>query len=222
MSQVVIVDDDAELAAALGEALRLQGISAAFELTGAAGLERMGREAPRVVLLDVGLPDLDGLELCRRLRAQPRYEETRVVLLSGRATEPDRIAGFLAGADDFVAKPFSQRELVLRVLAALRRRKPVARVLTCGPIVLEASGQASVDGASVELTALETRLLRELMANPGRARTRSELIAHVWGGEHADSRTLDTHVLRLRDKLGAARGWLQTVRGVGYRMKSSR
>jgi two-component system phosphate regulon response regulator PhoB len=219
MTQVVIVEDDAALAAALEAALGEAGITSALAATGEEGLARVRSHAPALVLLEVGL---SGLEICRRLRADPSFAELAIVLVGARAAEADRIEGFLAGADDFVAKPFSMRELVLRVTASLKRRKALPARLECGPIALAADGTLRVAGAEVELTALEVRLLRELMSNAGRVRTRAELIAKVWGGEHANSRTLDTHVLRLREKLKKGRLWLETVRGVGYRMKSSR
>jgi two-component system phosphate regulon response regulator PhoB len=169
------------------------------------------------------LPDVAGTELCRRLKADPRTRHVPVVMLTAKADEVDRVVGFELGADDYVTKPFSVRELVLRVRAVLRRatgratERPRERA---GPIRIDLEAhRAWIAGEEVALTALEFRLLALLLARAGRVQSREQLLADVWeSSPDVETRTVDTHVKRLREKLGAGRDLLETVRGVGYRL----
>lgn len=223
MQHVLIVDDERDLVELLRFNLERQGFTTASATTGAEALQVAKEVRPELVLLDVMLPDMDGIEVCRHLRAEPGTASALVLMLSARRDEADRIAGLQAGADDYMTKPFSVTELMLKVQAASRRwgRATGEPSLTLGPIRLDlASHRCFVDGAEVTLTVLEFRLLHLLVSRAGKVQSRETLLAEVWRlSSAAPSRTLDTHVLRLRDKLGAARPLLETVRGVGYRMK---
>src|SRR5437016_341772 len=192
-------------------------------MTGEDALSQIERLRPDLVLLDLMLPGLPGTEICRRLKSGPRDRQIPVIIVTARGQEPDRVRAFELGADDFVTKPFSVRELMLRVRAVLRRGSPAGpeqlrhRV---GPVRIdEIAHRAYVDGNEIELTALEFKLLATLMARAGRLQTREVLLRDVWqlsGDQH--TRTVDTHVKRLREKLGEGRDLIETVRGAGYRM----
>jgi two-component system phosphate regulon response regulator PhoB len=181
-----------------------------------------------VIILDLNLPDVSGSDVCRLLKSDPQTSAIPVLMLTARGAEADRIAGFELGADDYVAKPFSVREVVLRVDAVARRRGPVevtaaapARVLRVGPIALDIDAHiCRVDGKELPLTLQEFRLLAYLVQGKGRVRTRDELLADVWNtSPELETRTVDTHVKRLRDKLGDAGDMIETVRGLGYRIR---
>jgi two-component system phosphate regulon response regulator PhoB len=222
MAYVLIVDDEADLAHLVDFNLQQAGLETAIAPTGERALALARARVPDVVLLDLMLPDVSGKEVCRRLRADPLTQHVPIVMLTARGEEVDRIDGFEVGADDYVTKPFSPRELVLRLQARLRRRAAHATSapLTVGALSLDvAAHRVSLDGVELELTALEFNLLHHLMSRAGRVQTRERLLADVWGvTSPLETRTVDTHVMRLRDKLGAARQQLETVRGVGYRM----
>jgi two-component system phosphate regulon response regulator PhoB len=190
----------------------------------------VARHEPDLILLDLNLPDLAGTEVARRLKADPETREIPIVMLTARGGEADRIAGFELGADDYVPKPFSVRELVLR-LNVVRRRlsaplgasdEPTAsRRLACGPIEVDVEAcRVRVAGREVGLALLELRLLVYLLEGHGRARTREELLRHVWSYPiDSATRTIETHVKRLRAKLGDAGQLIETVRSIGYRMR---
>ncbi len=223
MALVLIVEDEKDLSALVEYNLRQAGFQTELASTGAEALAYCKTQLPDVVLLDVMLPDLSGKEVCRRLRADHRSKQLPVLMLTARGEEQDRIEGFEVGADDYVTKPFSPRELVLRLTALLRRTGPgreVADVLKLGPLTLDlAAHRGWVGEEEVELTALEFKLLLQLVQNVGRVQTRAQLLKDVWGFTSAlETRTVDTHVMRLRDKLGEARALVETVRGIGYRM----
>jgi two-component system phosphate regulon response regulator PhoB len=178
-----------------------------------------------VIILDLMLPDVSGKEVCRRLRAEAATRSVPIVMLTARGEEGDRVAGFEVGADDYVTKPFSPRELVLRVRAILRRARvtPTNPVLRVGLLAVDTvSHRAWVGDAELALTALEFKLLLQFVARPGRMQSREQLLADVWGiTSPVETRTVDTHVMRLRDKLGPARDAIETVRGAGYRLSDS-
>ncbi|MBL8921698.1 MAG: response regulator [Myxococcaceae bacterium] len=226
MATILIVDDEADLASLVEFNLKQAGFETAVALTGEAAVQLATRLKPDLVVLDLMLPDLSGRDVCRRLRANPLTSAVPVVMLTARGEEADRVQGFEVGADDYVTKPFSPRELVLRVKAILRRAGVNERGehLSIGPLSLDLGAhRAFVAGDELELTALEFKLLHHLMSQPGRVQTRERLLAEVWGITSAlETRTVDTHVMRLRDKLGVARELVETVRGVGYRMTDTR
>lgn len=236
---VLVIEDDADLAALLARGLQRAGFEVALAASGAEGLAVARRVRPAVVVLDVGLPDQSGREVCRRLRADARTRDVHLILVSGAGDEAERVAGLEAGADDFVPKPVSLRELGLRANAALRRidtRRPTrARATRPGvaraprgvvgppaPVrVDETAHRVFVGADEVLLTLTEYRLLAYLVQNPGKLCSRGELLQRVWDlPAHLNTRTVDTHVKRLRTKLGEAAASIETVRGAGYRYQS--
>ncbi|MCO1660138.1 response regulator transcription factor [Pseudonocardia humida] len=215
---VLVVEDDPAIADLVGRYLRRDGFGVHVERDGPGGLAAAGRLGPVAVVLDVGLPGLDGVEVCRRLRAAG--DHVPVLFVTARDDEVDRVLGLELGADDYVTKPFSPRELVARVRAVLRRGapRPAPDVeLAVGPVVLRAgSRRVLVDGREVALTATEFDLLAHLLAAPDRVFTREQLLGAVWGyASSAGTRTVDVHVAQLRAKLGPGAP-IRTVRGVGY------
>ncbi|MGB8930224.1 MAG: response regulator [Anaeromyxobacteraceae bacterium] len=223
MPTVLIVDDERDLLSLLDFNFRSAGFDTLLAATGEEALRTAAQRVPDLVLLDLMLPDLAGTEVCRRLKADARTRDVPVVMLTARGDEIDRIVGFEVGADDYVTKPFSAREVVLRARAILRRatgrpaERPVAEV---GPIRVDVEAhRVFVEGAEVALTPLEFKLLRTLMTRLGRVQPRERLLEDVWEmSTEVETRTVDTHMKRLREKLGAARDLIETVRGVGYRM----
>jgi two-component system phosphate regulon response regulator PhoB len=226
---ILIVDDEHELARTVAYGFEQEGFATRHADTGKAAIEAaISGPTPDVIVLDLMLPDLNGTEVCRELR---RHEATRgvpIVFLTARDNEIDRVVAFELGADDYVAKPFSVRELTLRVRALLRRAKatrpssPPPGEQNFERLRVDAEAhQVWVDASEVSLTALEFRLLHTLLSRRGRVQTRSQLLEDVWG-VHADvtMRTVDTHVKRLREKLGEAGIYVETIRGVGYRFRS--
>jgi two-component system phosphate regulon response regulator PhoB len=222
MAHILIVDDETDLASLVEFNLQQAGLETSVALTGEQALELAKARVPDIVLLDLMLPDISGKEVCRRLRAEPGTRNVPIVMLTARGEEADRIEGFEVGADDYVTKPFSPRELVLRLKAILRRAaiRESTEQLKLALLRLDLGAhRAFVGPDEIELTALEFKLLNQLMAQAGRVQTREQLLADVWGvTSPLETRTVDTHVMRLRDKLGAARGMLETIRGVGYRL----
>lgn len=224
---ILIVDDEPDLVSALGFALGREG----FRTRGAGDGTSALREAqllpkPDLVLLDLMLPDIQGTEVCRQLKANPETADIPVIMLTARSAEIDRVVGFEVGADDYVPKPFSTRELALRIRAVLRRSRPRERSqheLQVGSLRVDIAGhQTWVDGEERILTALEFRLLTTLLQRRGRAQSREALLDEVWGSSTTvTTRTVDTHVKRLRQKLGSVGDYIQTIRGVGYKFASS-
>jgi DNA-binding response OmpR family regulator len=221
---VLVVEDDQHIADLIELYLRQAGFRVVQATTGEGALDAVRTQQPRLVVLDVGLAGpMDGLEVCRRLRAAPATEALPVMMLTARDEEVDRVLGLELGADDYVTKPFSPRELTARVKAILRRSEappaPSAAVLTAGQVEVDAGRrEARVAGRVVPLTTREFDLLRFLAENTGLALTRQQLLDGVWGpGWYGDERTVDVHVRQLRKKLGDALP-LATVWGVGYRL----
>ena len=223
MTSVLLVDDERDLLSVLDFNLRAAGFETSLATTGEQALSHLRRHVPDLVVLDLMLPDLPGTEVCRRIKADPRTKHVPVVMLTAKGDEVDRVVGFEVGADDYVTKPFSVRELVLRVRAVLRRAVPRApeRVRDAvGPIRVDVDAhRAFVDGAEVPLTPLEFKLLTTFMSRLGRVQSREQLLEDVWEmSSEIETRTVDTHVKRLREKLGSGRDLLETVRGIGYRL----
>jgi two-component system phosphate regulon response regulator PhoB len=230
--RVLVVEDETDLSSSLAYALHANGYEARIADRGAAALQALDEFQPDLVLLDIMLPDMSGLEICRKVRATAGARQPAVIILSARVQEIDRVVGFEVGADDYVVKPFSVRELMLRIEARLRMRKAVHEAAAVGPgerssagfslrnlRVDEAAHRVFVEDGEIHVSALEMRVLVYLFRSPGRMRTRRELLTEVWGYHpEVASRTVDTHIKRLRDKLGAAANLLQTVRGVGFRL----
>jgi two-component system phosphate regulon response regulator PhoB len=220
---VLIVDDERDLVHVLEFNLRQAGYETTSAYDGEEALAKVRQKTPDLVILDLMLPDVPGTEVCRQLKSNPRTKAVPVIMLTARGEEVDRVVGFELGADDFVTKPFSVRELVLRIKAVLRRGAPVEEGKlreSVGPIRVDTDGHRCFVGQSeVELTALEFKLLATFMTRLGRVQTRETLLEDVWQmSSEVQTRTVDTHVKRLREKLGEGRDLIETVRGVGYRM----
>jgi two-component system phosphate regulon response regulator PhoB len=222
--RIVIIEDEADIV----EMIRYNFRKAGFEVDsfgrGREGLEALRRNPPDLLLLDIMLPDEDGLSICRQLRAEDRLKELPVVFLTARGEEIDRIVGLEIGADDYVVKPFSPRELVARVKALLRRterEQETPSMLRCGQISIDANRhEVSAADRLVQLTATEFRILQFLTARPGRVTSRDEIIDAALDRDSAVfDRTIDVHITAIRRKLGDAGGQIETVRGFGYKMR---
>ena len=220
--QILIVEDERDIVQVLDFSLKQAGFDPAIAYDGEQARARVRQKVPDLVLLDLMLPDIPGTELCKELKSAPRTRHVPVLMLTARGEEIDRVLGFELGADDFVTKPFSVRELMLRIKAILRRHTPDDGQVReqVGPVRVDPQAhRAYVDGPAVVLTALEFKLLVLLMARAGRVQSREQLLDDVWGlSPETQTRTVDTHVKRLREKLGPARDLLETVRGAGYRL----
>ena len=222
--KILIVDDDAEVLDLLGTTLRQEGYGVVTAADGSSGLTKALTESPSLVVLDVMLPVISGLEVCRQIKRVPATRRLPVIMLTAKATEQDRVKGLEAGADDYVTKPFSPREFVLRIGRSIGRSVPVSPLkpkLRVGDFVLdELRHEVHVRNQPVNLTALEFRLIALLMENTGFVLERDRLLERVWGyGSNVTTRTVDTHIMRLRSKLGDAGSSIETVRGIGYRLK---
>ncbi|HEX5657623.1 MAG TPA: response regulator transcription factor [Polyangiales bacterium] len=225
---ILVVDDESDIVDTLTYNLQQDGYRTRSARSGGEAIKSSKeRPTPDLVLLDLMLPDLSGTEVCRELRRDETMRRVPVIMLTAKDAEIDRVVGFEVGADDYVTKPFSVRELLLRVRAVLRRAKdapalPNAKKVEFGELSVDPDAhQVWVGAAEVILTALEFRLLSTLLERRGRVQTRTTLLEDVWG-IHADitTRTVDTHVKRLREKLAAAGEYIETIRGVGYRLRA--
>jgi DNA-binding response OmpR family regulator len=218
---ILVVDDEPNIADLVDLYLAREGFRVLKAPDGEAGLQAMHDHRPRLIVLDVGLPDLDGLEVCRRIRAT---SQVPVIFLTARDGEVDRVLGLELGADDYLTKPFSPAELVARVKAVLRRVDGTAppEVVQAGRVTIDIGRrEIRVDDAAVEFTTKEFDLLRYLAERPGLALSRQQILDGVWGyGWYGDARTVDVHIAQVRKKAGDALT-IKTVRGVGYRLESS-
>ena len=239
--RVLVVEDEPDLTELLTFNLQAGGYRVETANTGARALAEIDSFGPDVVLLDLMLPDMLGTEICRRIRAQTDRTQPAVIMLTAKGEEIDRVVGFEVGADDYVVKPFSMRELLLRVNACFRGA-PAAptssvaatpadiaagpdkrRKYLVGPLTIDVDGHhVFVDGKEIHLSVIEMRLLTYLVEHRGRLCSRDDLLEDVWGYKpEVSTRTVDTHIKRLRDKLGSAGPLLETVRGVGYRLSDA-
>ncbi len=228
MADVLIIEDDEDIALSLKFNLETEGgFRARTAVDAESGLELALADPPDLVLLDLNLPGMDGLELCRRLREQPATADTSIIMITARVEEADRVRGLEIGADDYVIKPFSIREVMARIRAVLRRvSRPGAAdrhdVLEAGPLRVDMdTRRVRIDDREVALTRREFDLLTHLLTNRGRVRTRERLLEQVWGYTHTgETRTVDVHIRQLRKKLGPPfDGYIETVVGVGYRFR---
>jgi two-component system, OmpR family, phosphate regulon response regulator PhoB len=222
---ILIVSADAEMASSLDQQLREARFLTAIASSGRAALRELHERRPDLAVVDDALHDLPGIEVCREVKADPATRDVPLVMLTAAGDEPAMVVAFEQGADDVLAKPFSMRELALRIRAVLRHTAAPGlerRRTSVGRIEVDvATHRAFVDGSEVALSRLEFRLVTVLMARSGRVVSRQELLANVWNlSTELKTRTIDTHVKRLRAKLGSARGLLETVRGIGYRLVS--
>ncbi len=226
METILIVEDEADIAELVKYHLEHAGLAAHIVRDGKQALDLIVREPPALVILDLMLPGLDGVEVCRRLRAHAGTQQIPIVMLTARADEVDRIVGLEMGADDYIGKPFSPRELVARVKAVLRRatapRLPTDAAISVGPLELDPVRHVVTKAdAPIELSAMEFRLLEFLLRHRGRVFTRTQLLDQVWGHDRfVEPRTVDVHVRRLREKIEddpRAPEMILTVRGLGYK-----
>ena len=224
-ARILIVDDEPDIIALVAYHLVKHGYRVSTASNGNEALRAATNELPELIILDLMLPGKSGYEVLEELRATPPTRDTAVLMLTARKEEEDRIRGLALGADDYLTKPFSPQELVLRVAAILRRltKSERADVLTVGPIEIDrGEHRVRVEGAEVELTATEYKLLLLLAERRGRVQDRARLLESVWdAASDIQTRTVDMHVQRLRSKLGAAGDLIETVRGFGYRLKGS-
>ena len=223
---ILIVEDEKDIRELLAYSLEREGFTVIEADNGVSALNLASMKQPDLVILDLMLPGMDGLAVCKQLQRDPVTADIPVLMLTAKGEEIDRIVGLELGAADYIVKPFSLREVVLRIRAVLRRgrahdEKPA--LLQCGPITLDLTGHSvQVDGKDVGLTVTEFRLLEDLLLNRGKVRDREQILTAVWGNSFEGySRTVDTHVRRLRAKLGEGAEMIETIRGIGYRAKGS-
>lgn len=220
--KILVVDDEPDALDLIEFNLRNAGFDVSTASDGAEALKKARHAPPALVLLDLMLPQVDGLEVCKLLRRDPATATIPIIMVTAKATEIDRVLGLELGADDYVTKPFSPRELVLRVKSLLRRQQTTGvkpDKFVSGELTVDIPRhQVTVSSKKVELTATEFKLLALLIQRRGRVQNREQLLKEVWGYDNLiDTRTVDTHMRRLREKLGKAARFLDTVRGVGYR-----
>jgi two-component system phosphate regulon response regulator PhoB len=220
--KILVVDDEPDAVELIEFNLRAAGYDVTSAADGAEALTKARNHTPNLIILDLMLPEIDGLEVCKLLRRDRATADIPIIMVTAKAAEIDRVLGLEIGADDYVTKPFSPRELVLRVKKLLDRSQaaePVRDRYQVGPLVLDIPHHSvTVQGRRVELTATEFKLLTVLIQRRGRVQSRDQLLTDVWGYERVvDTRTVDTHMRRLREKLGVAARFLGTVRNVGYR-----
>jgi DNA-binding response OmpR family regulator len=223
-SRILVVDDEPDVLDLVTYNLARAGFQTDTAADGAEALRQARSTAPDLILLDLMLPEMDGLEVCKLLRRDPKTSAIPIIMLTARASEVDRIVGLELGATDYVPKPFSPRELVLRVKKRLEENTgaPVRNSYVFGLLEVNVPRHlVTVRGRRVELTAIEFKLLTHLLQRTGHVQSRDQLLRDVWEYESPiDTRTVDTHIRRLRDKLGPAAKYLDTVRGVGYRFST--
>jgi two-component system phosphate regulon response regulator PhoB len=223
-TRILIVEDDADILHLLSYNVQSAGFDVVTAMDGHAALTIARQDSPHLVVLDLMIPGVDGLEVCKELKRNTETRSIPVIMLTAKGEEIDRIVGLELGADDYVVKPFSPRELILRIRAVLRRSTSEAPPETIwqkeGLRVDFEAHRITVDGEEVPLTATEFKLLSELIRAPRKVQTRDQLLDRVWAYRFEGyARTVDTHVRRLRQKLGPYSDWIETVRGVGYRFR---
>ena len=222
--KILVVDDEPDVTDLVAYHLRGKGFHVECLNDATASISKARSLLPDLIILDIMMPHLSGIQLCRILRADTRLSKVPIVFLTAKAEPPDRFEGLESGADDYLGKPFSPKELVLRVESILRRmaapKEIAAAKLQIGEILLDSEmHRVTVRGTPLELTATEFKLLRLMMERQGRVQTREHLLLNVWNySTEIETRTVDTHVRRLREKLGGEAGWIETIRGVGYRI----
>ncbi len=223
--KILIVEDEQDLIKLLKYNLEKEGFKVAYTTDGSLALAEIRRDAPDLVMLDLMLPGMDGLEVCRQLRRHDKYAAIPILMLTARGEEADRVVGLEIGADDYVTKPFSMRELIARVRALLRRHEPVTvnrATIQRGNLLIDPSAHSvAIAGREVELSALEFRLLHQLASHPGMVFSRDQLLDRVWGNDRSvTQRSVDVYIRRVREKIEPQPQdpkYVQTVHGVGYR-----
>ena len=227
MKPILIIEDEKDIVDLVTYHLKQSGYSAIIALDGPSGLESARKEHPSLIILDLMLPGMDGKDICRALKSNPLTQSIPILMLTAKAEEMDRLIGFELGADDYVTKPFSPRELVLRVKAILRRKEvgqEGEKVIRIGNLLIDIDRHyVSINKSPIRLTSTEFKLLVELASKRGRVQTREHLLDKVWGYTYEwYARTVDTHIRRLREKMGLLGDFIETIRGVGYRFREEK
>jgi two-component system phosphate regulon response regulator PhoB len=222
--RIAVIEDEKDLASLLAFQLEKEGYQVLTAHDGKTGYELVSSELPDLVLLDLMLPIISGVEVCKLLKKQKSTQVIPVIMLTAKGEEIDRVIGFEVGADDYVTKPFSLRELLLRIKVAVRRtnrEEQDERIIVIGPVVIDTSRcLVTIDGEEAVLTSTEYKLLCALAESRGRVQTRDHLLRSVWGHHSGtDTRTVDSHITRIRTKLGSCGDFIKTVRGFGYKME---
>ena len=228
MATILVVDDEEPIQELLRFNLEKEGYVVCGATDGQEALKRVASDQPDLIVLDLMLPGMDGLEVCRRLRSNPKFQQIPIIMLTAKGEEIDTVLGLELGADDYMTKPFSPRELLARIKARLRRpnsqEESDAQIIIRGELRVDVTGfRVYVRGVETELTPKEFELLRVLVAHPGRVYSREELLERIWGYEYdGDTRTVDVHVRHLRlkvEKDPSNPDYIETLRGIGYRFK---
>jgi two-component system phosphate regulon response regulator PhoB len=224
---ILIVEDEKDIVDLIEYHLKQAGFSVITAFDGSSGLELAKKKRPSLIILDLMLPEMDGKDVCRALKSNPLTQSIPILMLTAKTEEVDRIVGFELGADDYVTKPFSPRELVLRAKAILRRKEvspEQEKMIQVDDLTIDINRHlVSVKKNPVPLTSTEFKLLVELASHRGRVQTREHLLDKVWGYTYEGyARTVDTHIRRLREKLGPSGDYIETIRGVGYRFREER
>ena len=223
--RIFIVEDEPDLRDTLSFNFENEGFNVSSFPDGEKCLTSIKKNKPDLIILDLMLPGINGLDVCREIRSEEENNDVSIIMLTAKGEEIDRIVGFELGADDYVTKPFSVRELILRVKVLLKKssdNQSAEKILEYGPIKMNLDAHSVlVDDIDVVLTALEFKLLKHLLKRRGRVQTRDQLLGDVWGySSEVTTRTVDTHIKRLREKLGSTGDLIQTIRGVGYRFNN--
>ncbi len=225
MRTILVVEDEHDLAELVAFNLEKEGYMPIIANDGVSGLDQARAELPDLILLDLMLPGMSGIEVCKSLKMSEKTASIPIIMLTAKGEEIDRVVGFEVGADDYMVKPFSTRELMLRIKAVLRRKgamETVGKTITVGTLAIDSDRHMVwVGGEEVILTTTEFKLLLSLAERLGRVQSRERLLKDVWGMSHiGDTRTVDTHITRLRTKLGACGDVIKTIRGFGYKMEA--
>ncbi len=225
MKTILVIEDERDLVELISFNLEKEGYRVMTATDGVSGLETARSNLPDLILLDLMLPGITGIDMCKTLKKNEKTSKIPVIMLTAKSEEIDRVVGFEVGADDYVVKPFSNRELLLRVKAVLRRGEqdqPADKIIRLGSVSIDTSRHmVTCSGDEVVLTTTEYKLLVNLAERPGRVQSRDILLKNVWGYNYiGDTRTVDTHITRLRTKLGDAGDMIKTVRGFGYKMEA--
>ena len=225
LKQIYIVEDEPDIRETISYNLTQEGFKVHEFSDAESCLEKLKNHKPNLLILDLMLPGISGLDLCKHIRSTNELNMISIIMLTAKSEEVDRILGFELGADDYVTKPFSIRELILRVKVILKKNTEMthmSELIEFGPISLNLDAhEVTVENKEINLTALEFKLLKHLMDRKGRVQTRNQLLGDVWGySSEVTTRTVDTHIKRLREKLGNVGKYIQTIRGVGYRLNN--
>lgn len=220
--KILVVDDETDILTLLEYNLEKAGFKVISADDGPDAIDITKRERPDLIILDIMLPSMEGTEVCKILKSGDATRHIPIIMLTAKGEEVDRVVGFELGADDYITKPFSPRELILRVKAVLKRGQDrEVKIIKAGPVTIDVERSlATADGKVLKLTAIEFKLLLELAKSDGRVLSRDTLLDRAWGAEvYVTDRTVDTHIRRLREKLGKVSKYIETVRGLGYRFR---